>query len=670
MNTQSLPTLEKSKSSSLILTKVLLLFGIVMLVFFKHSVPLHQINDLNLAVPVIKGTADPSLYPESDLIVFYGMKTPFFFYQAISGLVNYGYDPYLLLSVSLLCLCFVTPIAFWFFAQSITKNDGIAFIATLAFFLSPPELFILNGMASPCLLPISTGIGLWLSLIGLGWIFRRQYTLAALLGGGLFFIHPGQAVVLLTCLLSVVLAVEKHRVKKLLQVGGVLSPFLLTFVYLFAQGTRGNTFDEELKALWNLWQYHIHLRDHLHQGYWSLGMMLLMTVVFLPYLEVSSEIKKAVAAVILSLLALVSFYVVNLYFLEISFFYQWHLFRVGIFLKPLCFVVIASGIISWLYSNFVEKLPLLQKGFVILAVMGLFLILTKSPVFYELKWNLKACAVFLSLAGFILLTTGEVQSIRKLVFASIIVGITTIPLFICVEKGISLGEKFEFIALKHLIERNSIDQLRAFNLFVMLFCLNAALFLIACHKRVQSIPFPKSISPLILTLLILGILFQGYANRHGLKGFLGELNGVSTPNAFTQMNQWLRQSEKNKSMVLADPLDLDFLSIRVEGETGLWINIGDINQLSYNVEGYRLGHQRLKELGVILLPPSRTRSHWRREDYENGFLDLSSDELLRYAQTQSIDYIVLNRFEDLREMPYNPHKIFGNYELYKVEPVE
>ncbi len=624
--------------------KYLYLITICLIYFLVNIYSLRYNNDLSRAFPLIKQLYLPGLFPDSDILVKYGIRGPFYFYKFTSYILPGIDNLYRLYSIITILLIPLSVYSFFVLASSILKSERKSILATLLFFSSGSYFAILNSMTSPMIYPVSSGCALWISFLGLSFIFKNNFMLSAIVGGLLFYLHPGQAI--FVCILSFLFYIRSGQNLKGLFTKVILPPLLISipFFIKYIQGTYSVVGLDvpNLINLWDLWQYHVRIEDHILQSYYSVFFLIAFNNVF------QKEQYENVQFALKIFFGLIIFYIINVYFLKVFSLSQMYLFRASIFIKPLVVIILTENIL--LLLNKFKNGDIKSRSYIFFIILSVAYLLLYGHTHKE-WFTLLAFFAFFTLLKVEKFNAGE-SIINILVKFSIILSLFVFYLW----KSINVD--FYTLFIQHYSK-----------MLIMIFCVAfyvSFIFIKPTYRKNIDKMFQltnKNIGSFILIFFLLCIPKIKFNRKK--KEFFNDLFGISkelSPNK--NILDWFVYNKITSKMILIDPLNIDLFKLRNQTNNGLWVHVYDVNQLAYNLIGYSAVHERLSDLGIKRIKWADLSS-FSVKRYESTFKEFFKERSFDYMTRNKIDLVVVSN--DL--VPHIKLKLvkkFNKFSVYEI----
>lgn len=331
-----------------------------------------------LSFPISQEFVHPGTFPATDLLTFYGVKTPFYFYKWSGYFAEFLPLPnlYSLLSV---VVVFLQAWGIWWIADAFTPDKGLRALAVGILMLTDYFTGTIHFFAFP-----NPGIGSLTAALPFGFAaialaLRRRYAWsAAALGLGLFM-HPGATICAGVVTLAAAWWDEKSRRRALVTVLAVSGIFAALFFLDYAAQTKAQ-FSADLIRLFHVWQIHSHFEKHLEDGYASFALTIAAAIHFARFIPMSDHLRRTVFWSIAAWIVLPMLYSIDLYTIFYPHeFLQLYLFRTAIFLKIFCYILIVVGMVAFCRSPAIS--PLTRAS--VMLVGGAVLISTFSDPFTE-----------------------------------------------------------------------------------------------------------------------------------------------------------------------------------------------------------------------------------------------------------------------------------------------
>ncbi len=556
--------------------------------FLAFFTPLPQVSDEHLALPIARAMADSTLYPASDLVISSGLRGPFFLYRLAGSLYAHGANIdawwYALLIGSLIALL----IAIWFLADGIAENVVVASVATALIAASNPYRGTLHWTLLPPTTFITSTLVKPIAIAALALAVRGRRGPGLLLASLAFNIHPGIGLIAASAI-GILMLFDRRGMstRDLLRwfAGAVLCALPNVIFVLrgapanFAIGTGSAiSFAEEFR----LYSWHAFPQDHWRENYGWFVLQLVALSLWGTYLGERS--RRAVLVLTGWFVALMFVYAANLYTVSYPALDLMFLFRASVFVKPIAFAGVAAAVTSWI----VAALPEARGRRVAIGALLAIGALHKN---LDIGEGVAAIAIALG----IILVHGRRSTVHSVIVALLaVVGIAEV-----------LGQGWGVLHIAPF-DAARVDVIRAAVLALASVTLALELF---------SRPAPAPVAPVapVAHTAVIGTLLAGVATFVAALMLRGSIQRVrptpvaeiavsaqlAAPPAATRLvTEWAARELPPRALVLLPPLDDRFGTFRLATGRGVYIQIGDINQLAYDAAVYGEAHRRFLAVGV------------------------------------------------------------------------
>lgn len=328
-----------------------------------------------LSFPISIEYLSPGTYPDSDLLTYYGIRTPFYFYKW-TGLLEPFVPLVNLYSFLSVTTAFSQSWAVWYVATAVLPQRAAAALVVGVLMLTDYFTGTINYSAFPNPGIVSQTAALPFVFAAIGLALRKSYSLSAIFLGIGLFLHPGATLISSVIVFMAALVDAEHRWRALARMAVILGAFVTFFSFGYATETKAPLSDD-LARLIPIWQIHAYFEKHLETGYAPFALMLAIALWFERTIVMTPHIRKTLRLSILAFVALPVAYSINLYTVfwppEVL---QLYLFRTTFVLKILCYMLIVGGIASVLRR---DGMPQRLKAAVVLLAGALLLNIFDSP---------------------------------------------------------------------------------------------------------------------------------------------------------------------------------------------------------------------------------------------------------------------------------------------------
>lgn len=555
-------------------------------------------GDMRIYYSLIKKFADPTLYTSQDLIITSGELIPFNFYRLGAFLYRWNPENFFLYWYAAFQLILVlTSVTIFLVFGEILKCRKLALLTTIFVLVSEPKLGALNWTFVPLFSMVSRTPAQLLVFLSLLFFLRGQGLKATLVSGACFSIHPGYSLISFSHILF--WEFRTLNFKNIIYYGTVFS--LLGMPTLYQLLSVSKPFEvQSIVGFFDIfptYSFHAYFGNHLYEG---VGACIFLAIIFFHVAKsLESELSNRLCSIFFCTLAIISFYAINLYFVESVFVTKMFLYRATIVTKILFF----SCLVIYLLK-LTEK-----RGVVGLAAISLlFFYLSQgfsSSIFP--RWLIEFSL------GYFALTTIKRRSVL-LSFVALHVAL---------------------LLLLTSYSNLSVFKLACYaNIFIGVSTLISILFF--KYKSSFELPQLPSVNWIMSGLLaLLMSVLSGYRiDPHTNFRFFQIDNVSEEAQGFVE---WIKTNSKKEDLFAIPPGIVSpwALSFRHWTERSLYITLDDINQLAYFTPAYIEGHQRLLGLGM------KTVS--RREFDSSEFYKKSAKTLRALMDEKNIDYFVMEQ---------------------------
>lgn len=304
---------------------ILILVGFFLI--FKYS-PLN--GDSLLAWPISLKIFDPKLFNPNDLLLNAAESTPFIFYKILGGIPIFQ-DNYPLRDVLIYFpLIFLQALGWFLVFNLLTKNSYISMMSLIVLFFSDSKLG-LHWSYTPFPGLVSYSAIHFMHIFSLYFYLKEKIMFSGALLGIASFIHPATSLgyfIVGVCGYS-----YKKRWRELSLFMSLFLVFFLPNYFLNLQGVSYSIDKNKFFEIYEMFQYHAYVKDHLQEGY----IFFLMSLVLISTQSKSilEEFNKLKLLLVFSLIGCVA-WLLNLYWTKIlSIVYFYFPMRIFYLIKPL-----------------------------------------------------------------------------------------------------------------------------------------------------------------------------------------------------------------------------------------------------------------------------------------------------------------------------------------------
>lgn len=609
---------------------LLILFLVFLFFVFRYK-PIN--GDSLLAWPITESIAKNKLYNSEDLLIKAGVEGNFLFYKLLA------YFPFLTQNYPLRDFVIYLPIFFcytiiWYYIfLEISQSKNIAKTALLFFLFSDNKLG-LNWSNAPMPFLASISSVHFLQVLSLFFLMKHRYKLSFLILSFTSYFHPGSSLSYFIIFTSILLyKAYKEKIFKLLIAPFIyIIAFLPNFYLIISKYDGAFDLPDNYFSIFNIFQYHAYISDHINEGYFYTISLILMVLKF-QYDRDSFKYKNDLFQIFIFSIVWCVLWFLNLYFFKnLSFIHTYLVTRVFYLLKPLI-ILLFFCFLSDIYQDLNNKLDK-----IVISVVSLTLI-TFSP-FYS------TIIIFCFLIYLIN---------KKIGFLSFFLISAVCLLVLWNLTGNSLSN----IKL-YFLKQNPSFSFVFFEFFIFIFIL----LLLKRDYKIYSLNVDKKLPQLVLVLFLLIFVFSDRTimvfkniqnNRRVLNLSWDNYFGISgyAPDYIKLVN-WAKENPYNLFIV---PPDEDiFLSFRYLTKNGLFVTEGDINQLMYTPPYYIEAFERLKILGLKIEGRHKTNYH--------SYDKIPVENLIK----TNANYIIYNKNKHRNIFSLNFVKVYENntYLVYKL----
>jgi hypothetical protein len=586
-----------------------------------------QEGDEVTALAIAEQAGDPGRYPQSDLLMVAGERGPYHFYRAI-GLLYAAHAPVeLIWFVGYLICTVATVVALFAIAEELNGDSRVAAIAATAIAVASPYRGTLHWFLIPAPNLVTSTAAMPLALWGMLLALRTKFGPALALAAVTFFVHP--AIGLIAGAAIGILLLRERGPGELLRLRGwvALSALIgIAAVVLILRQTPGlaslppaaplMSFAEQL----SVYAYHVFPADHWREGYAFFVAEIAGALMLLR--RFGGE--KAVRAVtmgavflVLIVLAIVNTFTIN--YLPITLAFP---VRAAPFVKTIAWIATFSGMACWIRAAPRTWPPLAAASCLLLAALGKNADIAEG--FALVGW---------SIAAWQLLSARPAWRM-PVVALLMIAGIAEIlaPGWGILRIGPASPQLFDYIRLLGIAA--------ALAFFVLAIAARIApTDVLSAPNRPVTL---AGIAGLAVAVMILALGLRGRPDAFVPQSAsaVGARIGIGVPDStVVPLFDWLAREGPRSALLAAPPLDDRFSAVRLAGATGLYVNVGEVNQLVYDPRLYAEGHARMLRLGV--------RVGGRHAFDDRAYATLSQDSV-RALSNEGVTFVVFPREARLR----------------------
>ncbi len=342
----------------------LLAISVVMTLIFLF-VNANPINGDSLLAWPIAESVNHSWYSGGDLIIEAAKNTNFLLYKILAHFPWYQDNLPLRDTIIFTPIICIYGFLWALFFYKISKSFKVS-VLTLAIFLFSDNKLGLHWSYSPLPFLISYTSIHFLQIAALILFYIKRYKVSFFLLALTSFLHPATALSYFVTFAGIALFREKNIKQLFLYSLAFLIPFGINFV-LFLGGNKTGSLGEEHFKIYELFQNHVYVQDHFHEGYLyfagCLGLIFSLrrfyTSEFLKFSFLFYSI-----SIFFSLL-----WLINAYFIKnTQFLYFYYIMRIFYLLKPLTLFAITWGLFNYFERLDIKALNNWRKAFTFLVV--------------------------------------------------------------------------------------------------------------------------------------------------------------------------------------------------------------------------------------------------------------------------------------------------------------
>ncbi len=593
-----------------------------------RAVPVN--GDLLLGLPIGKEFAHPGLYSHYDLLISSGIRGPFHLYKYLGGLlygINIPAD--IVWHAFFLTFLFLTFLALWYLSLELTTAQATSALILALVAVAHPLRGSLHASAVPILSFVTASAAIPLALAAIVALLRKRYFLSMATSSFVFNIHPYVGLLSTLAIAAAILMRSGGSLSKRAAIilgGGALA--LPNGVYILTHlpsNFAAAGFD--FYAQFRLYAMHAFVEDHWREGYGWFFMNLAGAIWFSRFVEAWK--RGTVWALMACWFLLMAGYVFNSYVTKNEAVLLMFLFRATYFIKPIIFVFVVHGMLQW-RSELNDHSGAWWKPLEFSSAVVFLFLSAILPMEYAVLADVLALIAY----GFMTSLAAR-QSGSSHLLPLVLLGLGVALLCLLIGTGIS-GSALS----KECIENGVVGVVVASALLLI--------FLTVRHNgfvRRTTQPAEHPISAPRLITMVLAVLLSHHliiATKDRHFPFVPDVAGmrnrilIHDPQiASAGLMHWARSSTPQQSLFVVPPdEEPEFNSFRLVAERGVFVTIGEINQLAFGALVYHEAHLRLLRLGV------RIPSHRKYETV--GYYALTLQNLRALARQDHADYIVFD----------------------------
>jgi len=588
-------------------------------------------GDLLLGLPIGKEFAHPGLFSKYDLLVSSGVRGPYHLYKYIGGFlyqINANVD--IIWECFFLVFLFLTFLSLWFLSLELTQDTFSSALVLAIISITHPLRGSLHASAVPIQSFVTALAAMPLALAAITLLLRKRYFVSMALSSFVFNIHPYVGVLTASAVGVEILFKSQDSFGKraMVIVGGGLFA-LPNIVYILAYVPSNFTVDGfDFYTQFRLYALHAFIDAHWREGYGWFFINLAGAVWFARYIN---EWKRGVLWILFTCwFVLMALYAFNSYVTKNPTIMLMFLFRATYFIKPIIFIMVVNGIYRWRNElrNGATALSWWKPWEVSAAIIFLFF-----SAILPMKFAVMADTLAFVAYGFIALRIRRQTDSFKLFLAAILyAGI----FLLCILIG---DDFFPFAGFQELVENVVVGSIVAIAM--------ALLFVFKkLNHQAKSLTKTSGLDIsfrqlIIATLCVLLSHHLIISLKDRQIPFIPDIAGIKerifmheAPARTAALMHWARTSTPQRSLFIVPPLNWDdFGAFRLVAERGIYATIAEVNQLAFDASIYHQAHQRLVNLGITFPAP--------REFDQQGYYELTLQDLQRLAKQEHADYIVL-----------------------------
>lgn len=586
-------------------------------------------GDVLLGLPIGKEFAHPGLFSPNDLLVSSGIRGPFHLYKYLGGfLYQIGANVDLAWEAFFLVFLFLTFLSIWFLSIQLTRSVVPSTLVLAVLAVAHPLRGSLNASAVPISSFVTALAAMPFAIAAILLLFRKRWFASMALGSAVFNIHPYVGLLGAAAIGIAILGqreLEWKRRTTIVILGGLLALPNGVYVLTHLSGNFGSA-GYDFFAQFRQYAMHAFVEDHWREGYGWFAINMAGMVWFMRF--VSSWHKRVVWLLLSAWLGLMLLYVFNAYVIKNTAVLLMFLFRATYFIKPVLFIIVVNGLYRW-RMEFRSAVGLESR--------------------YQRRFWIGICLLFLSAI-----------LPMKLAVLSDTMGLLAYGFFLSVEPGrpayvakLFLGAGILLCACSALLQlpQFSHTQSSLESIIVGLVVASGVILALTVrqHQTIHadsSLPHidPSSSRHIVaLTLLILLThhLIISAKDRH--LPFVPDVSSIrarivmhEAPAKTAALMTWVKNSTPQQSLFAIPPdAPEEFGNFRLVAERGLYVTLGEVNQLAYDASAYRQADQRLQRLG--------THFPERRTFNTDGYYALTKEAWQSLCSHDHIDYAVFEK---------------------------
>ena len=574
------------------------LVAIACTLFMAFYTPLPQVSDEHLALPIARAIADPGLYPASDLVVSSGVHGPFFVYQLASVLYRNHMDVDAWWYAFLIGSLFALFVAIWWLAEGITGNAAVAALATALVTASSRYRGTIHWMFVPPSNFITSTLVLPLTFAALALAARGKRGIGLVVAAFAFNLHPSLGLIAAS-IIAVLMIVDPrdHSWRTRAQWFGAAALAALPNVWYITHHASANFLGATAPIIafadeFRLYAHHAFVEDHWRESYgWFIAQLGL--ILFLRR-QLGTNVRRFVFTVNGWCIGLVLVYFANIYTLSIPAIDLTFLVRAGIYVKVIAFAAIATCIVEWVREGEGRGHPLRNCTAALLIIAVL-----------HKNLDIGEGLLLVVLAALLFLSDGAYRSWRLIAAAAL------------TATGIAqtLGQGWRVLHIAPFAPAHADGMRLAAIGMAVVFCASAALM--PADLRLPS--GTQSSRPMqwgggstgiaralasCIGVLLCAVLLRGHLNQlrpMRVSAIASGMRLAVLPPDTRFVTEWAERRSPRASLIVIPPADERFNSFRLAAGRGVYITVGDVDQLAYDAANYGKAHGRLLALGMRVM---------------------------------------------------------------------
>lgn len=551
-----------------------------------------QVNDDRTALAIARAVADPGLYPAGDLIISSGLRVPYFAYRAASIFYSHGWPVDAWWLVLFVVATAAALLAVWMLAETLARDVLVASVATaiitaaspyrgsLHWFLFPPPNLVVSTFATPL-------------VIGALILAIRGKKGAGLLTAAITFnLHPSLGLIATSAIGILMIADTRRTEWKSLIPWFVAAIVCVLPTILFIAHSTPTNFTASATAIhaqFRLYSDHVLPAEHWRENYGWFLLQLGGFALLCPW----RGGWRTIAIFVGWFLTLIVLYVVNLFTIDYMAVNLIYLFRTAAIIK----VLVWSALTVLLVRSAATKHR--EHHAWHLAAIGILIV-------GALHKNLDIGEGLAAIAWGVFMAAGDFRSLvfrRGIAAALIATG--------AIE---TLGQGWRVLHIAPFTAQGA-DMARMAVIIVAALFLLAAFWSRVTASRAVSTPADVAVPTdrfgaafaAVIAVLLLALVLRGNLRAlrpAGLATVVARSHLAKPPDATRAVIAWAATTPRG-TLFAVPPDDNNFDWLRITAGRGVYIQIGDVNQLSYDQAVYAEGNRRVLALGTRVLERHR-----------------------------------------------------------------